>query len=194
MHFSTVTGAAALLALAPSALAVGVATVVNNCGFPVYYASVGQSYSAGMSQLEGSYSEAYSQEGVGISIKLSPNDSTSGPISQFEFTWADGKINYDISNINGYPFSSGGMSVVPSMQNDPKNPTCVPIECPAGQSVCTAAYNAPDDTRTMVCDQDSDLTVTMCPGGSKLKRTAAPVDWNSHVHNRVHSRHLPKRR
>ena len=191
MHFSTATGAAVLLALAPSALAVGTATVVNNCGFPIYYASVGQSYSADMSQLQGSYSEQYSQEGVGISIKLSPNDTSSGAVSQFEFTWAAGKINYDLSNINGYPFSAGGMSISPSMQNDPNNPTCVPITCPAGETVCTAAYNAPDDTRTMVCDQDSDLTLTMCPGGSGWKRSTVLV--NTHLHNRVHARHIPKR-
>merc|ERR1712169_58988 len=52
---------------------------------------------------------------------------------------------------------SSGMVIVPSMQNDPNNPTCVPVDCPAGEATCTAAYNAPDDTRTMVCDQDSDL-------------------------------------
>lgn len=193
MHFSSITGAAVLLALAPSALAVGTATVVNNCGFPVYYASVGQSYTADMHELRGSYSEQYGQEGVGISIKLSPNDSTSGAVSQFEFTWAGGKINYDLSNIDGYPFANGGMSVVPSMSNDPNNPTCVPVECPAGESVCTAAYNAPDDTRTMVCDQDSDLTLTMCPnGGSSWKRSPEP-EVNGHIHYRVHARHLPKR-
>ena len=192
MHFSATTGAAVLLALAPSTLAVGTATVVNNCGFSVYYAAVGQSYSADMQELSGSYSAQYSQEGVGISIKLSPNDTTSGAISQFEYTWADGKIDYDISNINGYPFSSGGMSLVPSMTNDPNNPTCVPVDCPAGDSVCTAAYNAPDDTRTMVCSEDSDLTLTMCPGSSSQKRSAEPGRIG-HIHQRVHARHILKR-
>jgi hypothetical protein len=192
MHISTATGAAVLLAFAPSALALGTATVINNCGFPIYYVSVGQTYSDKMQLLQGSYSQQYGQQNVGISIKLSPNDSTSGPISQFEFTWAAGKIHYDLSNIDGYPFSAGGMSVVPSMQNDPNNPTCVPVDCPAGQAVCTAAYNTPSDTRTMVCDQESDLTLTMCPGGSAHKRS-----WDSqldgHIHYRVHARHLPKR-
>lgn len=192
MLSSTATGAAVLLALLPSAIAVGSATVVNNCGFPVYYASVGQSYSANMEQLQGSYSEAYTQPGVGISIKLSPQDSISGEVSQFEFTWADGKINYDISNINGYPFANGGMAVVPSMSNDPNNPTCVPVMCPAGDSVCTAAYNAPDDTRTMVCDENSDLVLTMCPGGSNNSSSKRSTDV--HLHNRVHARHLPKRK
>merc|ERR1712118_379363 len=106
----------------------------------------------GMAELQGSYSEGYGSEGTGISIKLSPNATTNGPVSQFEFTWANGKISYDLSNIDGYPFSAGGMVIVPSMQNDPNNPTCVPVDCPAGEATCTAAYNAPDDTRTMVCD------------------------------------------
>lgn len=183
-------GAAVLLASASAVSALGSATVVNNCGFPVYYASVGQGYSASMQQLQGSYSQPYGEEGVGISIKLAPNESLSGPISQFEFTWANGKIAYDISNINGYPFSAGGMEIVPSMQNDPNNPTCVVVSCPAGDSVCSAAYNAPDDTRTMVCDQESSLVLTMCPGGA-AKRSVTVSE--GHLHPRVHARHLPKR-
>jgi Blastomyces yeast-phase-specific protein len=188
MHFSTLTGAAALLALAPSAMAVGSATVVNNCGFPIYYASVGQSYTADMQELQGSYTEQYTQPGVGVSIKLSPNNSE-GAVSQFEFTWADGKINYDLSNINGAPFAGSGMKIVPSMMGDPNNPSCQEVDCPAGQSVCTAAYNQPNDVRTMVCDQDSDLTLYMCPGGSS-KRSEQTYSVNLHRH---HARHLPKR-
>ena len=166
-----VTGAAVLLASASTVSAVGSATVVNNCGSAVYYASVGGSSNPGMQQLKGSYSQSYSQQGVGVSIKLSNEDSTSGPISQFEFTWANGKISYDLSNINGYPFSAGGMEVVPSMQNDPNNPTCVPVTCPAGDSVCSAAYNQPDDTRTMVCSEDANLILTLCPGGGAASNT-----------------------
>ncbi|EXJ85267.1 hypothetical protein A1O3_05942 [Capronia epimyces CBS 606.96] len=192
MQFKKVmTGAAVLLASAPAVMAVGSATVVNNCGFPIYYASVGQDYTANMQLLQGSFSEQYTQEGVGISIKLAPNATTSGPVSQFEFTWADGKVSYDLSNIDGYPFSAGGMEIVPSLQGDSNNPTCVPVDCPAGESVCTAAYNAPDDTRTMVCDQDSDLVLTMCPGGA-AKRDVE-VNSQGHVHYRVHARHLPRR-
>ncbi|KAL2416063.1 hypothetical protein ABEF95_008722 [Exophiala dermatitidis] len=192
MQFKNIiSGAAVLLASAPAVMAVGSATVVNNCGFPIYYASVGQDYNANMQQLQGSYTEKYSQEGVGISIKLSPNATTSGPVSQFEFTWADGKVSYDLSNIDGYPFSAGGMEIVPSNQNDASNPTCVPVDCPAGETVCTAAYNAPDDTRTMVCDQDTNLVLTMCPGSSS-KRDVETTNAG-HVHYRVHARHLPTR-
>ncbi|KEF56044.1 uncharacterized protein A1O9_07625 [Exophiala aquamarina CBS 119918] len=187
MQFKNIiSGAAVLLASAPAVMALGSATVVNNCGYPIYFASVGQSQHANMQPLQGSYSEGYSQQGVGISIKLAPNNTVGGPVSQFEFTWANGKIAYDLSNIDGYPFSAGGMQVVPSTQGDSSNPTCVPVDCPAGQSVCTAAYNAPDDVRTMVCDENTSLTLTMCPGGS-AKRS---VEVREHIRYRVHARHF----
>lgn len=183
------TGAAVLLASVPAALALGTATVINNCGYPIYYASVGQSQHADMQPLQGSYSEGYSQPNVGISIKLAPNATSSGPVSQFEFTLGNGKISYDLSNIDGYPFSAGGMRVVPSKQNDPSNPTCVVIDCPAGEAYCDAAYNLPDDVRTMVCDENTDLVLTMCPGGGS-KRSVEERD--GHIYYRVHARHMPK--
>lgn len=187
MQFTTLTGAAVLLALIPSALTAGTAHVVNNCGFPVYFASVAQSAHASMSKLPSSgYSEAYSLPNVGVSIKLAPN--VTGPVTQFEFTWADGKIHYDISNIDGNPFVVGGMALTPSMSGDASNPTCQTVSCPAGQSVCSEAYNNPDDVRTMVCNEGSDLTMTLCPGGSS-KRS---VEIGSHSH-RLHARHLPQR-
>jgi hypothetical protein len=165
MSFSKIAGAAVLLALAPTALAMGSATVINNCGFPIYYAPVGQSSNAGMQEMQGSYSQQYSQPGNGYSIKLSP--SMNGPVTQFEFTLgSDGKINYDLSNIDGYPFANGGMSVTPDMSGDSNNPSCVPITCSPGQSYCSAAYNQPDDVRTHVCSDQANLVLTMCPGGS----------------------------
>ncbi|KAK5054629.1 hypothetical protein LTR84_001520 [Exophiala bonariae] len=186
MQFKNIiSGAAVLLASTPAVMALGTATVINNCGYPIYYASVGQSYHANMQPLQGSYSEGYSQQGVGISIKLAPNATSSGPVSQFEFTWANGKIAYDLSNIDGYPFSAGGMQVVPSKQGDSANPTCVVVDCPAGQAVCTAAYNAPDDVRTMVCDENTSLTLTMCPGGSAKRSVEVK---GQHIRYRVHAR------
>jgi hypothetical protein len=183
MHAFTISTAAVLLALAPSALAVGSASVTNMCPYPVYYASIsGQSEALQAMYPGGGMSQAYSQEGTGVSIKLAMNDSLSGPISQFEYTWAAGKINYDLSNINGYPFSSGGMTVTPSISNDPNNPTCVPIVCPAGASVCSAAYNAPDDTRTMVCSDAASISLTLCSGWSSKR------DVDVHIHARSNTR------
>lgn len=187
MQFSTIAGAAVLLALSPFASAVGSASVVNNCGFPVYYASVAQNAGAGMQALQGTFSESFTLPNVGVSIKLAPNNTLGGPITQFEYTWSAGKVAYDISNINGNPFASFGMEIVPSMQNDPSNPTCQTVACPAGQSSCSAAYNQPDDVRTMVCSENANLVMTLCPGGAS-KRSE-----DMHAHQRVHARHIPKR-
>lgn len=197
-------GAAVLLALAPTALSVGTAHVVNNCGFDVWYASVAQNSFPAMQKLPANgFSEVYSLPNVGVSIKLAP--SASAAPTQFEFTWADGKINYDISNIDGNPFMKWGMSLAPSMAGDSAYPSCKVVSCPAGQSPCTEAYNLPDDVRTMVCDQNSDLTFTLCPSGSSTRSvtlttsvvaaatsTAAPSPAaKGHGHNRNHARHLP---
>lgn len=185
MFYSAIATAAALLTLAPSALAVGTAHVVNNCGMPVYFASVAQNVAAGMSELPSSgYSEGYTLANVGVSIKLSPN--ATGSVTQFEFTWANGDIAYDISNINGNPFSAQGMQLTPSMQGASGYPTCQTVSCPAGQASCSAAYNQPDDVRTMVCPEDSDLTFTLCPGGGNKRDITTPV-FRSHSH-RMHAR------
>ena len=194
MHPSTAfTGAAVLLTFAPSVMALGAASVVNNCGTPIYYASVSQGQSGSMQEIDGSYTEQYGQPGDGVSIKLAPSDDLSGPVSQFELTVSGSSIFWDLSNINGYPFSQDGMQVVPSMQHDPANPTCIPVTCPAGETTCSAAYNDPDDTRTMVCNANSDLTLTLCPSGSSNSSSAGR--WTrrddrglAHVHHRVHSR------
>jgi hypothetical protein len=183
MHTFTISGAAVLLALAPSALAVGSASITNMCNFSVYYASIaGQAAPMQVMPPGGGMSQAYSVQGQGVSIKLAMTDSQSGPLSQFEYTWASGKINYDLSNINGYPFSQGGITVTPSMQNDPNNPTCVPIVCPAGSPVCSAAYNQPSDTRTMVCNDQSSISLTLCPGGSAKR--------DVHLHPESHPRSI----
>jgi hypothetical protein len=180
-----ISGAAVLLASISTVSALGVATVVNNCGSPVYYASVGGSANPGMTALEGSYSQGYSGENVGVSIKLAPEASASGPISQFEITLSGSMIFYDMSNINGNPFASEGMEIVPSVQNDPAFPTCIPVSCPAGAATCTAAYNNPDDVRTMVCSSETSLTLTMCPGGGSKKRDTTLV-----MPQRLHARHF----
>lgn len=179
---SIIATAVTLLAFTPSALAAGTAHVINNCGAPVYYASVGQSAHANLKQLPSSgYSESYSQPNVGVSIKLAPN--ATGKVTQFEFTWASGNIYYDISNIDGNPFAAQGMELTPSMAGTDGYPSCQTVSCPAGVSTCDAAYNLPDDVRTMVCPEDSDLTFTLCPGGAAKR----DVPVHSHSH-RVHSR------
>jgi hypothetical protein len=199
MHISTsAIGAAGLLALVPTVLAVGSASVYNNCDFDVYYAAISGEAESMQLLGAGGYSASYSDPGVGVSIKLATSDSLSGPISQFEYTWSGDSIFWDLSNINGdpnspegYPFAQGGIIITPSMTNDPSNPTCVPVNCPAGTTVCTAAYNAPDDPRTMVCNQDSNLVLTICPGGSAKR--AVELTRSRHQHQSAYRRHYPRK-
>ncbi|KAK5955570.1 hypothetical protein OHC33_003211 [Knufia fluminis] len=172
-----------LLTLVPSILAVGSAVVVNNCGSDVYFASVGQSAHSDMALMKGGYSEPFTKDNVGISIKLSP--SMTGAVTQFEYTWVKGQnVAYDISNIDGNPFSAGGMSLVPSMEGAEGFPSCVTVNCPAGQDKCDAAYNLPDDVRTKVCPEDSVLTFTLCTGGKlaggdQPAESATPAEGSS---------------
>lgn len=165
MHHSF-TLAASLLTLLPTVFAAGTAHVVNNCGTDVWIASVAQNVGAPMQKLAsgGGYSETYTKANVGISIKLAATEG--GSVTQFEYTWDSPNINYDISNIDGNPFAQQGMSLVPSTVGAAGYPSCVAVNCPAGESRCDAAYNLPDDVRTKVCPEDSDLTFTLCPGGS----------------------------
>ena len=179
-----ITATLALLSLTPAALAVGSAHVVNNCGGTVYYASVSQGVASSMKALPaGGYSEAYTKSNVGISIKLAPT--ATSPVTQFKFTWSAGQVAYDISNIDGNPFADQGMSLTPSMIDASGFPTCQPVNCPAGQSTCEAAYNQPDDVRTMVCPDASDLVFTLCPGSSSKRDS-----FFHHIAHRVHSRHF----
>lgn len=148
------------------AFAVGTARVVNNCGFPVWYASIAQDVHAPMQQLplEG-FQQAYSLAGIGVSVKLAQN--ATGPVTQFEYTWSDGKVYYDISHIDGNPFAVVGTSLSPSGTRRADFPTCKTVECPpcsgsTAQCYCDDAYNQPDDVRTMVCPEDTDLTMTLC--------------------------------
>jgi hypothetical protein len=125
--------------------------------------------------------------GYGTSIKLATSEDLAGPLSQFEFTWSGSKVYWDFSNINGdgnssvsYPFYQGGVSVIPSEINDPYNPTCTPIICPAMVLVCSEAYNAPNDNRTLVCDQNSDLTLTLCPSTISQARRSVRLPLYQH--------------
>lgn len=159
---------AAVLLSSAWSVSAGTAHVINNCGGTVYFASVAQLVNSEFAPLPASgYSETYSKDNVGVSIKLS-KESNGADVTQFEYTWtkSDNKVAYDISNINGNPFASSGMSLVPSVSASTEFPTCVAINCPAGQSTCTQAYNQPDDVRTMVCPDSADLTFTLCPGGA----------------------------
>ena len=155
-----------LLSQTHSATSAGTAHVISNCEVPVWYAVVGSTFDAQMALLpDVGLHQPYEHPGVGVSIKLAPNDSSA--VTQFEYTWKDGRVSYDISHIDGNPFAVSGEVLVPSVRPSPDFPTCKTVECsPCASSnalcYCDAAYNRPDDVRTQVCDEHVDLTMTLC--------------------------------
>jgi hypothetical protein len=171
------------------AFAVGSASVYNNCGIDVYYKAIStfeQNYSV---IPEAGVQIPYSLPGVGVSIKLSlSNASIQGPITQFEYTWGSlsvPSVSYDLSNIDGdpfsaqgYPFAQYGLALLPSTVNSSQYPSCQQVVCPSGIVYCSAAYNLPNDNKTLTCDEDTDLTLSICPGQLTRKR-------NDHIRRHI---------
>ena len=188
----TVTAVAVYIFI-PVIEATGSATIISKCPYPVYFASASGWNTPPTQRLEGSYTETYSRPGVGISIKLSLNETGAGPITQFEYTWDANRIYYDLSNIDGYPLAVDGIRLEPSVNEDPRYPTCTEVNCQAGHSYCASAYNQPNDTRTLVCDDQTDLTVTVCPEHtSPVRRHPLPPHSRRHAHSYQHHSRLLK--
>ena len=186
----------AVLIQAPSATSAGTAHVVNNCGVPVWYAVVGSTFDAPMQQLPDSgLHQPFEHVGVAIAIKLALNDSS--VVTQFEYTWSDGKVNYDISHIDGNPFAVAGEVLVPSVMPSPDFLSCRTLDCPPcvdPSCYCDAAYNHPDDVRTQVCDENVDLTLTLCSQATAHEsvgrnQTFPGHGWSSR-RDRISHRHL----
>jgi hypothetical protein len=169
---------AILHSLILSVLAAGTASVYNNCGIEIYYKVISTSEQNYTAIPETGVHVPYSLPGVGVSIKLSlSNANTQGPITQFEYTWGAPSVSYDLSNIGGdpfssqgYPFAQYGLALQPSSGNSSHYPTCNAIICPPGVLYCSAAYNVWNDTRTLTCNEDTDLTLFICPGEYEKKR------------------------
>ncbi|WEW60486.1 hypothetical protein PRK78_005973 [Emydomyces testavorans] len=160
---------AAFASVFPVAFA-GSATIQNQCSDDVYLWSIADSAGAEMKTLHsgGSYTEKYRSNGNGggVSMKLSL-DKNQDKVTQFEYTLNKPKIYYDLSNINGYPFKNGGVTITPS------DGSCPTVSCSAGDGNCQQAYNKPDDDHaTHGCPDSSDLHVVLCGGkqGAKLKQ------------------------
>ena len=157
----------------------GQAIVKNSCGDEAYFWSCGDTEGPKVTIAPGSsHSETYAAKtgGGGYSYKLATKYST-GPkagqapesiydlpqpnITQFEITvGAPGPpanmVWYDISNINGYPFVAGGLSVTSSDGS-------VNVRCPKDVLYCQAAYNQPhDDHATGSAPESVDLTMELC--------------------------------
>lgn len=163
MYTKSIFGSALVALSSVSTVLAGTAQIKNECSFDVYLWSVANSYNVDMKTIPSGgapYTEDYriNPDGGGISIKISP-EQTQDHITQLEYTKSDTLIFYDMSNINGAPFQSGGMTLAPTAAD------CPTVKCPAGV-LCTDAYINPDDTATKGCSVDTDLILTLCPGGS----------------------------
>jgi hypothetical protein len=145
----------------------GRAIVQNHCDHEVYLWSIADSADVKMTKVDagGSYEETFqpNNNGGGMSIKISDKDSQDH-VTQFEYTISDdeNKVYYDLSNIDGYPFEKGGVTISPSDES------CPVVKCPPGVSKCEEAYNKPDDDHaTHGCPLSSDLELILCAGNSK---------------------------
>ena len=162
---------AALPTLVALASAKGKVQILNQCEYSVNLWSCADQDSKMYTVHPGKdYEEDYKSknDGGGISIKIAINATTlytypapPVPITQLEYTLGGGKIWYDISNINGYPFKDNGLNLTTS---DGGGPT---VKCPPGVAHCDAAYNKPDDDHaTGATAESADLIMVLCVAGS----------------------------
>lgn len=162
--------ATALLSLAPTVLADGSANIKNQCKQTVYVESVADKGSKVHELHTGdTYNENFrsSGNGGGVSMKMSL-EKGSKDVSQFEYTVKGDQVFYDLSNVNGYPFSDGGISLEPSEKG------CTPVTCSAGEPKCQEAYSQPyDDHATHGCKVTTDLNMILCAGNKSSKRNVS---------------------
>ena len=133
----------------------------NACPFSVWYTTPGNPWQ--ILPEGGQFSTSYEDPEVGISIKLATQPGSLN-ISQLEYTWspAQGMIFYDLSNIDGAPFP--GLMLTPSNGSSQSFPTCKQVYCqPQGDStMCWDVYHQPKDPDTMVCSDETDLSMILC--------------------------------
>lgn len=167
----TFLAAAAVPAFVALAQATGKVQILNQCEYSVnLWSCADQDSKMFTIQPNKDYTEDYHSKkgGGGISIKIAINATTlytypapPVPITQLEYTIGGGKVWYDISNINGYPFKDNGVNLTTSDGGGPS------VLCPAGVAHCDGAYNKPDDDHATGATADSaDLIMVLCVAGS----------------------------
>ena len=157
----------------------GNAQIINKCSQPIYaYNRQGSGATGEKQTIAPGSSYSTQASGDAGTIMLISEDSTdpcgSAPCTQLEYS-INSMMYYDVSNINGNPFSSGGSSLVMS------DSSCPGVVCQAGAGSCGQAYNAPNDVRTLTCPLGASMTWTICPsggtggtGGGSSSSAAAP--------------------
>ncbi|MCJ1327673.1 hypothetical protein MMC10_004345 [Thelotrema lepadinum] len=140
----------------------GSATIINNCPFDVSLdrvTDVDTGEQLPVAANGGQWTEEYQTraDGGGISIKV--NNGDPGNIAQFEYTidWDMGLVFYDLSLINGDPFSTVYQGLIPDDQ------TCPQVQCQPDEQPCAAAYNSPYENKaTHGCAQTSSVAFYLC--------------------------------
>jgi hypothetical protein len=167
------------LAASVSASSLGSAIVINKCSDDVWlwntpsddgvHTAVNKVLSSG-----DSYSQQYTEleNKMGWSLKLS-NTSSQDNVMQYEYTYlGDGVIWYDMSNVNGNPWSGNW-----AFSSD--DSSCKPTHC--------AYQYSTDDQGGMQsdCDSSASITVTLCAFADASDGSVAGTDddeaWMSAV-------------
>ncbi|PGG95006.1 hypothetical protein AJ79_10322 [Helicocarpus griseus UAMH5409] len=154
MHFTPLF-LGALAALAPAVQAVGNATVINNCPFPVYLTWVGQCQGpeVTLNAEGGRYIETFTRDPVsgGIALKITRVQggvSQGAPQTIYAYNLNNGLIWYDLSEVFGSPFAPNALRLAPS------DITCPTIFWPSGVS--------PGGSQVRNCQENSTVTLTLC--------------------------------
>ena len=153
-----------LSALAADAL--GTASIVNMCNFPMHAWSVAEqpSQMITLSTLTG-YAEHYrmKHDGSGISLKFATAPTFNGApgqnLTQFEYSLSNDStiVYYDLSKIDGDALESQWLYLQPS------DPGCHAVGC-APNSICNDAFYHPDDNYAIHgCPSQANLFLFLCP-------------------------------
>lgn len=149
----------------------------NDCNRTIYSSTVGPAGTlrTAVIQPQSWHSESYyiyPWNGSGISIKLAADDGSVAAMTQLEYSFRNGTICYDLSNVNcgatsqtntsDCPFLYGGMYLT---GNDS---SCSSVFCASGDRYCHQAFNLSNDTwATHSCEYNYQrLTFYMCPQGA----------------------------
>ncbi|KAL6712868.1 hypothetical protein ACLMJK_009580 [Lecanora helva] len=143
----------------------GVARVVNNCPFTVYLDGYGQATSgdgysgeATLPAQGGTYEEAYAAPNDGRSLKAAiVSGSQSKPVLQLEYTnGGDGRISYDVSEVDGNPFGPAGFGLTSS------NSGCFSAWCAPPGNNCPGLFTDPTNGIPHLCGMGDSITLTLC--------------------------------
>lgn len=160
--------------MASSALAQGTARVINSCSYDVYMSNT-PAQGGGFEAIDkvlsaggGSYSQQWTQLGndMGWSIKLAKTASYQTNLMQYEYTYLnDGIIWYDLSEVDGNPWTGNWMITASGANCSPKQQAY--------------RYSTDDAYGMQSCPDAADITVTLCSSESDAGGNTSSVSESS---------------